>query len=156
MSDQENLDLIKTTHEIEFKIDDNCVKTFELKQLSVKELELFDRKVQANAKKLWLARIQEVAELLKDKEKTKYLVEASKESPDLTTDRQKWMSSPDGISAAILPACPELKPYWESIIDWTENAKAVSKAWDIAMGILNSKKDPDNIASEEKSAEKNL
>lgn len=154
--------LIKNTKDVEFKVGEDQ-KSFTVTELSVKDLEEYMRKAHNGARKTWLKRIHEVADGLDIKEKSRFLVEASKIEPDLSDDINKWLFTDEGFKAALFKACPDIKEDWDRVLEEADNAKPLIEAWQTAVGVLEDiKKSEDDIGAVddveplESSTEKNV
>lgn len=138
--------LINNEVSVDFVIGEDT-KTFTFAELSVKQVELFQRKVQAAAKRLWAERLNAIAQAVDPKERWAFLQDAAKTEPDLSEERRTWISSNDGLREACLLSCPAISKYWDEMAKVEANTEPLIKAWQCAMGIKENIK-PEEVREE--------
>ena len=137
--------------QIKFKVGDE-LKSFEICEMTIEQLEKYMRTANMEAEKVWLNRLNAIADTLPHAEKNQFLIDAAQEAPDLDRDVNKWLITDEGLKYPLVTVCPELEAVWDSISTVEENGKAIIRAWQLTMGI---KEDLVKISVDESAAEKN-
>ncbi len=111
------------------------LEAFVIQELSVAELEELGRIGKACIRKEWVAQVHELAQSLNPKDRAQFLVEASRQGPDVASAYIPWVSGEQGIKTAICMSCPDAAKRWDAISGPLENAEAILQAWRIALGL---------------------